>query len=77
MWLEKIRKTVSHVCDVAGEYSTSSNVSGKYEIWGDKDSLSLINGKREMESPPNILVTRNHNWSQRSGMRTCCVNRRY
>lgn len=77
MWLEKIRKTVSHVCDVAGEYSTSSNVSGKYEIWGDNDSLSLISGKRERESPPSILVTRNPNWHQRSGMGTSCLKKRY
>jgi hypothetical protein len=65
------------VCDVAGEYSTSSNVSGKYEIWEDKEFLSFICEKWEWESSPNILVTRNPNWSQRSGMQTDCVKGRY
>ena len=47
----------------------------KYE--GDKDSMSFISGKRERESPPSILVTRNSNWSQRSDTRSGCVKRRY
>jgi len=33
--------------------------------------------KIEWESPPNILVTRNPNWSQRSGTETGCVKGRY
>jgi len=44
---------------------------------GDKDSLSLISGKIEWESPLSILVTGNHNWPQRSGTKTCCVKGRY
>ena len=39
---------LSHVCSVADKYSTSSNIYGKYEIWRDKDSLSLISGKWKM-----------------------------
>jgi hypothetical protein len=31
---------------------------------------------REWESSPSILVTRNHNWSQRSGTGTDCVKGR-
>ena len=31
----------------------------------------------EWESPPSILVTRNHNWSQRLGTGTGCVKGRY
>jgi hypothetical protein len=36
--------------------------------------LSVENG---MESPPNILVIRNPNWSQRSSTGTGCVKGRY
>jgi hypothetical protein len=34
-----------------------------WKIWRDKEFLSLSGGKMEWESPPNILVTRNPNWS--------------
>jgi hypothetical protein len=34
-----------------------------WQIWRDKEFLSLISGKIEWESPPSILVTRNPNWS--------------
>jgi hypothetical protein len=50
-------------------------VSGKYGET--RNSLSLISGKREWKSPPSILVTRNPNWSQRSGKETDCVKGRY
>jgi hypothetical protein len=50
-------------------------VSGKKGV--DEDFLFFINVKREWESPPSILVTRNLNWSQRSGTEIDCVNRRY
>jgi hypothetical protein len=33
--------------------------------------------KKKWESPPSIMVTRNPNWSQRSGMETGCVKGRY
>jgi hypothetical protein len=33
--------------------------------------------KFEWESPPNILVTSNPNWSQRSGTETGCVKGKY
>jgi len=32
-----------------------------WQMWGDKEFLSLIYGKMEWESPPSILVTRNSN----------------
>ena len=46
-------------------------------VWGDKEFLSFISGKIEWESPPSILVTRNPNWSQRSGTGTGCIKGRY
>jgi len=54
--------------------------SKSYLIWqmcGDKEFMSFISGKIEWESPPSILVTRNPNWSQRSGTETGCVKGRY
>jgi hypothetical protein len=48
-----------------------------WQIWGDKEFLSFISGKMEWESPPSVLVTRNPNWSQRSGTGTGCVKERY
>ena len=42
----------------------------------DKEFLSFIS-KMEWESPSSILVTRNPNWSQRSGTETGCINERY
>ena len=47
------------------------------QMRGDKEFLSFISGKMEWESPPSILVTRNPNWSQRSGTGTGCVKGRY
>jgi len=47
------------------------------KIWRDKEFLPLSSGKIEWESLPSILVTRNPNWSQRSGTETGCVKRRY
>jgi hypothetical protein len=48
-----------------------------WKIWGDKEFLSFISGKMEWESPPSVLVTRNPNWSQRTGTGTGCVKERY
>jgi len=42
-----------------------------------RNSVSLSGEKMEWESPPSILVTRNPNWSQRSGTETDCVKGRY
>jgi len=42
----------------------------------DKEFLFFISGKREWELSPSILITRNPNWSQRSGIGTGCVKRR-
>jgi hypothetical protein len=47
------------------------------KMWGDKKFLSFISGKMEWELPLGILVTRNLNWSQRSGTGTGCVKERY
>jgi len=47
-----------------------------WQMCGDKKFLSFISGKMEWESPPNILVTKNPNWSQRSGTGTGCVKGR-
>jgi len=55
----------------------SRYVSGKYRDREDKEFLSFIRGKREWESSPYISVTRNPNWSQRSGTGTGCVKERY
>jgi len=49
----------------------------KWKICGDKEFLFFISGKMEWESPHSILVTRNPNWSQRSGTGTGCVKGRY
>jgi hypothetical protein len=47
------------------------DISGKYGET--RNSLSLSGEKMEWESPPSILVTRNPNWSQRSGTEIGCV----
>jgi len=57
-------------------YLMSKNVF-MWKMWGDKEFLSFISGKIEWESPPGILVTRNPNWSQRSGTGTGCIKERY
>jgi len=48
-----------------------------WKIRGDKEFLSFISEKIDWESSPSILVTRNPNWSQRSGTETNCVKGRY
>jgi len=48
-----------------------------WKIRGDKEFLSFISEKIDWESPPSILVTRNPNWSQRSGTETSYVKGRY
>jgi hypothetical protein len=48
-----------------------------WKMWGDKEFLSFISEKMKWESPPSILVTRNPNWSQRSGTGIGCVKGRY
>jgi len=48
-----------------------------WQMWEDKEFLSFISEKMERESPPSILVTRNPNWSQRSGTGTGCVKGKY
>jgi hypothetical protein len=44
---------------------------------GRQEILVVYWSKMEWESPPSILVTRNPNWSQRSGTGTGCVKGRY
>ena len=58
-----------------GDISLSYNWKSGNEK--DKEFLSFISGMREWESSPSILVTRNPNWFQRSGMGTDCVKERY
>jgi len=60
-----------------GEKTSTLKIYLMWQMWGDNKLLSFISGKIEWESPPSILVTRNPNWSQRSGTRTGCVKRRY
>jgi len=47
------------------------------QMWGDKEFLSFISGKMEWKSPPNILITWNPNWSQRSDTGIGYVKERY
>jgi hypothetical protein len=47
-----------------------------WQIWRDKEFLFLII-KMEWASPPSVMVTRNLNWSQRSGTETGCIKGRY
>ena len=44
---------------------------------GKQGILVFYQWKNGMESPPNIMVTRNPNWSQRSSTETGCVKGRY
>ena len=53
---------VSHVCGVAAKTSPLK-IYLMWQMWGDKEFLSFINGKKKWESPYSILVTRNPNWS--------------
>ena len=48
-----------------------------WQVWGDNEFLSFIGGKFEWESPSSILITRNPNWSQRSGTETGFLNGMY
>jgi hypothetical protein len=50
-------------------------VSGAYGET--RNSCLLLVEKNGMESPPGIMVTRNPNWSKRSGTETGCVKGRY
>jgi len=57
---------LSHICGVAVIGSTNPRILISWknrEKEGDKEFLSFIRGKKEWESPPSILVTRNPNWS--------------
>ena len=67
---------MSHVCGVAAKTFTLK-IYLMWQMWRDKKFLSFISIKMEQKSPPNILVTRNPNWSQKSGMETSCLKDRY
>ena len=69
------RHSVAHVRR-RGDIRVHSQV-GIWKNRKDKEFLSFISVKRKWKSPPNILVTRNPNWSQRSGTGTGCVKGRY
>jgi len=63
---------------LSGPLLSGENVNGLFGKCGEKkEFLSLISEKFKWESSPSILVTRNPNWSQRSGIETGCVNGRY
>ena len=72
-------KSLSHMYGVAAiahhPHQVLSVYLGKYGKT--RNSCLLSVKKMEWESPPSILVTRNPNWSQRSGTETGCVNGRY
>jgi len=66
---------LSHVCGVA---AIVLHTHGVYlENMGRQGILVFYQWKNRMESPPSILVTRNPNWSQRSGTGTGCIKGRY
>jgi hypothetical protein len=48
-----------------------------WKMWRDNEFLSLISKKFEWGSSPSILITRNPNWSQRSGTETGCIKESY
>jgi hypothetical protein len=53
------------------------NVNGLSGKCGETRNSCLLLVKMEWESPPSILVTRNPNWSQRSGTEIGCIKGRY
>jgi hypothetical protein len=76
LWVEHL--VLSHVCGVAAivlHTQLCVYLFGKYGKT--RDSCLLSVEKMEWESPPSIMVTRNPNWSQRSGTETGCVKGRY
>jgi len=63
---------------LSGPLLSGENVNGLFGKCGEKkEFLSLISEKFKWKSSPSILVTRNPNWSLRSGIKTGCVNERY
>ena len=68
---------LSHVKCVAAIAHPHSIVCGSGKYGETRNSCLLSVEKIEWESPPSILVTRNPNWSQRSGTETGCVKGRY
>jgi len=67
---------LSYVCNLAAKTFTLLMYL-MWLMWGDKKLFPFISGKIEWESPPSILVTRNPNWSQRSGTGIGCVKEMY
>ena len=63
---------VAHMQRRGDNIHSQINVSNTTNV-REKKFLFSISGKIEWESPPNILVTRNLNWSQRSSTGTVCV----
>ena len=71
---------LSHVCGTAAIASTNPRIlvsQKNQEKQGDEEFLSFIRGKQKWESSPSILVTRNPNWSHKSGTGIGCVKKRY
>ena len=65
------------MCAASRRKYSPSNSYLMWQTWRDKEFLFFIRAKIEWEQPPSILVTRNPNWSQRSGTGTGCVKGRY
>jgi len=76
LWLSAITSVarVRRRDDCPSSQGKCISLSGKSE---NKEFLSPISRKFEWELPPSILVTRNPNWSQRSGTETGCVKGRH
>jgi len=61
-----------------GDRPPSLNCVWYLENTGRQGILCLLAVEKiEWESPPSIMVTRNPNWSQRSGTETGCAKGRY
>jgi hypothetical protein len=84
LWIASIinnLKIRNYVCRTCAASWRKHPPLKSYLMWQyvgeDKEFLSFISEKIEWESTPSILVTRNPNWSQRSGTGTGCVKGRY
>ena len=75
MWIAPL--DMSHVCGVTVIVHPHSWCVYLENMERQGVLVFLLVEKIEWESPPSILVTRNPNWSQRSGTETSCVKGRY
>jgi hypothetical protein len=68
---------LSHVCSVAAIVLHTQWCVYLVNVGRQGILVSYQWKKMKWESPPSIMVTRNPNWSQRSGTETGCVKGRY